>query len=123
MDIESTLDGKMDTKLNISGNLEDSCKREIAEYFIHDFSKKYPNTETEIYLGYPIYIDEMLNQQLCVDIAVLSKIGVFIINILNTSVTEYGELQDSIYGKVEEKFKKHSFLYKKRRCMRTSRQS
>lgn len=117
MDIESTLDGKMDTKLNILGDLEDSYKHEIAEYFVHDFSEKYPNIEAEIYLGYPIYIDEISNHQLCVDIALLSKIGVFIINILNTSVTEYGELQDSIYGKVEEKFKKHSFLYKKRQLI------
>ena len=106
----------MDNKLKILGTLEDS-KIEVAEYLIQKFTDRYPAIQGEMYLGYPIYVDEVSNRRVCVDIALISRIGVFIINILNTPVTDYGLIQDDIYGKVESKFKKQSFLYKKRKLI------
>ena len=38
-----------------------------------------------------------------------------IINILENRVTDYGELQNEIYGKVEAKFKKQPFLFRKKK--------
>ena len=70
-----------------------------------------------MYLGYPIYHDEVTRRKVCVDIALISKIGVFIINILESPVTDYGELQDDIYVKVESKFKKQPFLIKRRKLI------
>ena len=49
--------------------------------------------------------------------ALVSKIGVYIINILTEPVVKYGEIQDDIYAKVETKFKKQNFLFKKRKLI------
>ena len=46
--------------------------------------------------------------------ALITKIGVYIINILTAPVTDYGEIQDDIYAKVESKFKKQPFLFKRK---------
>lgn len=105
----------METKLTILGSLEDGNKRDVAEYFTAELQEKYPDIEGELYLGYPIYIDEIANRHVCVDMALISKMGVYIINILTERVTDYGSIQDDIYSKVESKFKKHPFLYKRRK--------
>ena len=46
-------------------NLE--LKTDVAEQFVQKFLKKYENVEGELYLGYPIYIDEVANRRVCVD--------------------------------------------------------
>ena len=106
----------MNNKLKVLGVL-DSSKQYIADNLIRSFSEKYSSVEGEMYLGYPIYFDEVSRRKVCVDIALISKIGVFIINILNVPVTDYGEIQDDIYAKVESKFKKQSFLFKRKRLI------
>ena len=63
----------------VLGKIADSQKNIIAQEFIQAFSKKYPSVRGELYLGYPIYIDEIANRQTCVDIALISHIGVYII--------------------------------------------
>lgn len=82
--------------LNCTGIPNDPNKEEIIENIIHQFNEKYPNTEGEAYIGYPIYMDEYANTEVCVDLALVTKIGVFIVNILLNSVTDYGEIQDNI---------------------------
>lgn len=106
----------MKTGLKILGTLHDA-KRVVADKFAQSFKKKYPSIEGEMYLGYPIYHDEVAGRKICVDIALISKIGVFIINILNTPVTDYGTIQDDIYAKVESKFKKQPFLFKRKKLV------
>ncbi len=106
----------MENRLKIIGSL-DGVKRDIAEALVQSFRTEYPAVDGEMYLGYPIYIDEVSNRKVCVDIALVSKIGVFIINILENRVTDYGDLQNEIYGKVEAKFKKQPFLYKKKKLI------
>lgn len=106
----------MDNNLKILGALGGS-KQVVADNLIHSFIEKYPSVEGEMYLGYPIYHDEVSRRKVCVDIALISKIGVFIINILNTPVTDYGEIQDDIYAKVESKFKKQPFLFKRKKLV------
>lgn len=103
--------------LKVLGRIEDSQKNIIAQEFIQAFSKKYPSVRGELYLGYPIYIDEIANRQTCVDIALISHIGVYIINILTNTVTDYGQIQDDIYAKVESKFKKQPFLFRRRKLV------
>ncbi len=104
-------------KLKILGTLEDGDKVTVAEQFIHAFVSKYPQVIGELYLGYPIYIDEIANRKICVDMALITKIGVYIFNILTMPVTDYGEIQDDIYAKVESKFKKQSFLFKRKKLI------
>lgn len=106
----------MENKLKVLGALN-SSKQYIADNLIRSFSEKYTSFEGEMYLGYPIYFDEVSKRKVCVDIALISKIGVFIINILNTPVTDYGEIQDDIYAKVESKFKKQPFLFKRKKLI------
>lgn len=103
--------------LNCTGIPNDPNKEEIIENIIHQFNEKYPNTKGEAYIGYPIYMDEYANTEVCVDLALVTKIGVFIVNILLNSVTDYGEIQDNILIKVENKFKKQPFLLKKRKLI------
>ena len=101
----------MKDNLKILGTLEQGIKFDVAEQFVQAFKYTYSDVEGELYLGYPIYIDEIANRRICVDMALVSKIGVYIINILTDPVTDYGIIQDDIYAKVEAKFKKQSFLF------------
>lgn len=103
--------------LKILGSMDPGIKYDIAEQFVQAFTTEYPNIRGELYLGYPIYIDEIANRRICVDMALISKIGVYIFNILLEPVTDYGAIQDDIYAKVESKFKKQSFLFKKRKLI------
>ena len=99
----------MDKNLSVIGSLSDN-KKTIAENLIHSFQETYPSVQGEVYLGYPIYINEVTNDRICVDIALISRIGVYIINILETPVTDYGTIQDTIYAKVEMKFNNYLLL-------------
>lgn len=107
----------MGENLKILGSIENGIKFDIAEQFVQAFTTKYPDVVGELYLGYPIYIDEIANRRICVDMALITKMGVFIINILTQPVTDYGQIQDDIYAKVESKFKKQSFLFKRRKLI------
>ena len=68
----------MESNLKIIGTL-DGIKKEVAESFVQSFRTEYPTADGEMYLGYPIYNDEVSNRKVCVDIALVSKIGVFIL--------------------------------------------
>lgn len=103
--------------LKILGLLEDARKNEVAEYFVQALDDTFPDLTGELYLGYPIYIDEIANRRTCVDMALICKKGVYILNILTEPVTDYGEIQDDIYAKVEAKFKKQKFLFKARKLI------
>lgn len=105
------------SNIKVLGTIEDQQKNEIAQEFIREFAKKYPAVCGEVYLGYPIYIDEIAQRQTCVDVAIISRIGVFIINIVKTAITDYGQIQDDIYAKVESKFKKQPFLFKRKKLV------
>lgn len=107
----------MGEKLKILGLLEDARKNEVAEYFVQALNDTFPDLTGELYLGYPIYIDEIANRRTCVDMALICKKGVYILNILTNPVTDYGEIQDDIYAKVEAKFKKQKFLFKTRKLI------
>lgn len=112
----------MKKELVVLGSL-DGMKREVANNLIQSFKAKFPAVDGEMYLGYPIYHDEVSRRKVCVDIALISKIGVFIINILNAPVTDYGVIQDDIYAKVESKFKKQPFFSNARSSSSISRRS
>ena len=103
--------------VKVLGNIDDQDKSVVAHDIIDKFLKKYPEVNAEIYLGYPIYIDEIAGKQTCVDLAIISKIGVYVVNILKTPVTDYGQIQDDIFAKVEAKFKKQPFLFKRRKLV------
>lgn len=107
----------MGINLKILGSIEDGNKRDVAEHIVQAFTDKYPDVVGELYLGYPIYNDEIANRKTCVDMALITKIGIFIINILTQPVTDYGQIQDDIYAKVESKFKKQPFLFKRKRLV------
>ena len=107
----------VNSNLKILGTLESGIKFDVAEKFVQEFSEKYCDVEGELYLGYPIYIDEVANRRICVDMALVSRIGVYIINILTDPVVDYGVIQDDIYARVETKFKKQNFLFKKRKLI------
>lgn len=97
------------------GTLEDKYKFSVVEKILQKFNEKYPDVEADAYLGYPIYVEEYSNRRICVDLALMSKRGIFIVNILNAAVTDYGKIQDEIFMKVESKFKKQKMLLDKRK--------
>ena len=59
----------MGNNLKILGSIDPGPKYDIAEQFVQAFTTKYPDVVGELYLGYPIYIDEIANRRICVDIA------------------------------------------------------
>ncbi len=99
------------------GSIENEEKEKIIEEIIKNLNEKYPNIEGEAYIGYPIYIDEYTDNKVSVDLAIISKIGVFIFNVLTEPVTDYAKIQDDIYVKVENRFRKQPFLIKKRKLI------
>ncbi len=99
------------------GNIEDEEKLKIIQNIITCFNQDYPDVAGEAYIGYPIYIDEYTDNKVSVDLAIISKIGVFIFNVLTEAVTDYAKIQDDIYIKVENRFRKQPFLIKKRNLM------
>ena len=99
------------------GSVENKEKEDTIVEIIEKFNEKYPTIKGEAYIGYPIYIDEYTDNKICVDLAIVSKIGVFIFNILTKSVTDYTKIQDDIYVKVENRFRKQPFLMKKRKLI------
>lgn len=103
--------------LECIGNIDNTDKKMIAEEIVEAFNNRYSDIEGEAYYGYPIYIDEITENKICVDLAIVSKIGVFIFNILTEAVTDYTMLQDNIYVKVENKFRKQPFLIHKRKLI------
>jgi superfamily I DNA and RNA helicase len=86
-------------------DLDDSIK-DILEPIVHDFQTLYPKVEGEAYLGYPIYFNKVTNEKTSVDMALITKIGIFIFNVLTVAVPNYGEIQDDIYLKIKEKFER-----------------
>lgn len=99
------------------GNIDNVEKEKIIQDIIKEFNEKYPDAIGEAYLGYPIYIDEYTDNKVSVDLAIVSKIGVFIFNVLTEAVTDYAKIQDDIYIKVENRFRKQPFLIKKRKLV------
>ena len=59
--------------LKILGTLEDGRKKDVAEYLIQALNEKFPDLKGELYLGYPIYVDEVANRRTCVDMALMPK--------------------------------------------------
>lgn len=78
----------MNENLSILGSLEPGIKYDIAEQFVQAFTTEYPDIKGDLYLGYPIYVDEIANRRVCVDMALISKVGVYILNILPEPVTD-----------------------------------
>ena len=84
----------------------DEITKEILEPIVHDFQTRYPRVEGEAYLGYPIYFNRVTNEKTSVDMALITKIGVFIFNVLKNTVPNYDEIQNDIYYRVKEKFQR-----------------
>lgn len=92
--------------LNVTCRDLDESIKDILEAIVHDFQTTYPQVEGEAYLGYPIYFNKVTNEKTSVDMALITKIGVFIFNVLTTTVPNYDAIQNSIYFKVKEKFER-----------------
>lgn len=90
--------------LNVTCRDLDESVKTILEPIVQDFQTLYPHVEGEAYLGYPIYFNKVTNEKTSVDMALITKIGIFMFNILTFSVPNYDEIQNEIYCKVMEKF-------------------
>ena len=100
--------------LKVSGKCDEKNKNDIIEQIIGIFDTK-ENIYGEAYIGYPLYSIEYTNEQLICDLAIVSNYGLFVINIIDKELLNYGELQDELYIKIESKLKKCSFLVDKRK--------
>lgn len=89
--------------IKVSSRDLESNKRELLEEVLEKFKRIYPNVDGEAYMGYPIYFNQITREKTAVDMALITKIGVFIFNILEISVPNYDAVQDDIYCKVKEK--------------------
>lgn len=89
----------------ICSDLNENIK-DILEGIVHEFNTTYPYVQGEAYLGYPIYFNKVTNEKTSVDMALITKIGVFIFNVLTIEVPNYNDIQDDIYVRVKEKFKR-----------------
>lgn len=96
--------------LNVTCRDLDEPIKEILEAIVQDFKILYPHVEGEAYLGYPIYFNKVTNEKTSVDMALITKVGVFIFNVLTTFVPNYGEIQNDIYYRVVEKFQRLPIL-------------
>src|SRR5690554_4946942 len=100
--------------LKISGKHTSIRKNQVAIELIQKINERYTDIEGQAYIGYPIYVDKYLNNNIAVDLALITKKGVFITNIIEDKIIGYDLLQDEMYVKVEGKFKNCKFLIEKR---------
>ena len=107
--VESSMhDSPSNIRMHLNKALELYAQRPIGDY---------RNSIKESISAIEAYCREITGQKISVDIAMISKIGVYIIHILEHPVTDYGEIQDDIYNKVEAKFKKQYFLRKRKKLL------
>lgn len=92
------------------GQIDDSYKEGLINKILDRYEETYPMINAEAYIGYPIYMDEFLNTKISVDLALMTIGGIYIVNILGNPVTDYSEIQNDIYIKIESKFKKQKKL-------------
>lgn len=92
--------------LNVTCRDLDENIKDILEGIVHEFNTAYPYVQGEAYLGYPIYFNKVTNEKTSVDMALITKIGVFIFNVLTIKVPNYNDIQDDIYIRVQEKFQR-----------------
>ena len=100
--------------LNVTCRDLDENIRDILEGIVHEFNVAYPHVQGEAYLGYPIYFNKVTNEKTSVDMALITKIGVFIFNVLTIPVPNYDEVQYDIYCRVKEKFMRLPALREKK---------
>lgn len=92
--------------LNVTCRDLDENIKDVLEGIVHEFNTAYPYVQGEAYLGYPIYFNKVTNEKTSVDMALITKIGVFIFNVLTIKVPNYNDVQDDIYIRVKEKFQR-----------------
>lgn len=100
--------------LNVTCRDLDENIKDILEGIVHEFNTTYPYVQGEAYLGYPIYFNKVTNEKTSVDMALITKIGVYIFNVLTIPVPNYDDVQYDIYCRVKEKFMRVPELREKR---------
>lgn len=100
--------------LKIIGDNIEISKMEIMQKITTEIKEKFDDIFGEMYIGYPIFIDQISNRNIIIDAIIICNKGVFVINILEQSVIDYIDIQDEIYTKLESKLKKYKFLVNKR---------
>lgn len=100
--------------LKVIGNNLETCKMEIMQKITEKIKEEFDDISGEMYIGYPIFIDQISNRNIIIDSIIICNKGVFVINVLNQSVIDYADIQDEIYTKLESKLKKYKFLLNRR---------
>lgn len=68
----------------------------------------------EVYIGYPIFYDVINNNEVRIDILVVSFSGVIVINYIDNISLDYTSLQDQLYNKIDSKLRNYDFLVHKK---------
>ena len=100
--------------LKVIGNNIETRKMTIMQKITKEIKEKCVDISGEMYIGYPIFIDQISNRNIIIDAIIICNKGVFVINILEQSVIDYADIQDEIYTKLESKLKKYKFLLNRR---------
>lgn len=100
--------------LKVIGNNLETCKIEIMQKITEEIKEEFDDISGEMYIGYPIFIDQISNRNIIIDSIIICNKGVFVINVLDQSVIDYADIQDEIYTKLESKLKKYKFLLNRR---------
>lgn len=82
--------------------------------YAEKIKEEFDDISGEMYIGYPIFIDQISNRNIIIDSIIICNKGVFVINVLDQSVIDYADIQDEIYTKLESKLKKYKFLLNRR---------
>ena len=100
--------------LKVIGDNIETSKMTVMQEFTKEIKEKCVDISGEMYIGYPIFIDQISNRNIIIDAILICNKGVFVINILEKSVIDYADIQDEIYTKLESKLKKYKFLLNRR---------
>ena len=86
---------------------------EIAETLIEKLNLT--SLSGEVYIGYPIFYDVINNNEVRIDILIVSFSGVIVINYIDNISLDYTRLQDQLYNKIDSKLRNYDFLVHKKR--------
>lgn len=103
--------------IKLIGSIEDSIKNNLASEIINRISTDVKKINAEIYLSYPIYINNSTGEKTSVDLTIVCNYGLYMIDIEENKLSDYTVLQDNIYNKAMAKFFKDNSLFKHRKLM------
>lgn len=91
-------------------NHENVIKDAMIDEIINYMEDNYKDLNGEVYVGYPIFVDNYSHVNIVADAVLVVNRGLFVIDILDDISKNYAAIQDDLFTKFDIKLKRNQFL-------------